>query len=563
MKKIVLFILLSITPILSFSDSQIIQPKLIVQIVVDQLRGDLIHKHQHQFSHDGFNYLLNHSLDFQNAHHPHANTTTCAGHATIATGSYPAMHGVVDNEWFDRNTRQLMYCMSDAQVKPLPTIHTKSPTEGRSPRNLSASTVSDEIILATKGRAFGVSLKDRSAITLAGHAGKAFWFDRANGGFITTSYYYASYPKWVDTWNKEYHPQPYEWKLSRPKSSYINANAATFHHADEVFGQTFPHHVTNPPSVDYFKSLARTPKADELTADFAIQLLKQEKLGLNPNQTDYLGVSFSATDAIAHQFGPNSLEAEENLIQLDKTLARLISTIDQQVGLKNTLIVLTADHGVSDTPAYLMDHHITEIEPINIESTSTFVKNQLMKQFKLPPEALMSITPPYIYLDHKIIEDHQIKLEAVNQYLANLLSHQPGIFKAFALPLTCVEKDWLSAKVDHMAYPYRAGDVYLVQPPYQSYGEKNPDRVAHGSPWQYDSYVPLIFSNPGFKPQRISRPVTTTDIAPTLSAILMIKPPSAAVGQPLTEVMKSINKEQNRLKPLNLSLISFTICSNF
>lgn len=542
MKKFALYFLLSITPMLSFSDSAAIQPKLIVQIVVDQLRGDLIHKHQQQFGDNGFNYLLNHSLDFQNAHHPHANTTTCAGHATIATGSYPAMHGVVDNDWYDRNSKQLMYCMSDAQVKPLPTIHTKSPTEGRSPRNLSASTLSDEIILAKKGRAFGVSLKDRSAITLAGHAGKAFWFDKTNGGFITTTYYYPSYPKWVDAWNKEYHPQAYDWQLSRPKSSYINADAATFHHADESFGQTFPHHVTNPPSADYFKSLSRTPKADELTADFAIQLLKQEKLGLSPNQTDYLGVSFSATDGIGHQFGPNSLEAEENLIQLDKTLARLLAAIDQQVGLKNTIIVLTADHGVSDTPAYLIEHHIAEVEPINIETTSGFIQNLLSTRFKLPPETLMSITPPFVYLDNKIIEGHQLRLEDVSQYLASSLSHQPGIFKAFALPLSGVEKDWLSAKVDHMAYPYRAGDIYLVQPPYQSYGDKNPDRVAHGSPWRYDSYVPLIFSNPGFKPQRIARPVTTTDIAPTLSAILMIKSPSAAVGQPLTEVIKSVNK---------------------
>ncbi len=176
MKKISCSILLLINSLISYADSD--QPKLILQIVVDQLRGDLIYRHHKQFGPSGFNYLLAHGLDYHNAHHPHANTTTCAGHSTIATGSYPSLHGIVDNDWYDRKTRKLKYCMEDLQAKILPTVHTQVEISGRSPRNLKPSTLSDEIILANKGKAFGVSLKDRAAITLAGHAGKAFWFDK-------------------------------------------------------------------------------------------------------------------------------------------------------------------------------------------------------------------------------------------------------------------------------------------------------------------------------------------------------------------------------------------------
>lgn len=539
MKKYTYFIFLFLSCLNSYA--QINQPKLVVQLVIDQLRGDLIQQHQQQFGNGGFNYLLSHAIDYHNTHHPHANTTTCAGHATVATGSFPALHGVINNEWYDRKSQQLVYCMEDLKTNILNTPHTRITTPGRSPKNLYTSTLSDEVILSQKGRAFGVSLKDRSAITLAGHAGKAFWFDTTNGGFITSSYYYTQYPQWVKNWNENYHPQNYDWILGRAKEEYQNANSPVFHHEDELFGQTFPHHVTQAPSPEFFKSLSRTPKADQLTADFAEHLLTEERLGHSPEKTDYLGISFSGVDAIGHQFGPNSLESEDNLLELDKTLAHLFTIIDKQVGLKNTLIVLTADHGVNDGPTYLKAHQMHEIKPIDILQMEQYIRTALKKQYALPEETLMSITPPYIYLNHQVINQHKVKLDEVKNYLAHALTQQPGIFKAYALPITEIEKDWLSAKVNKMYYPERSGDIYLIQPPNQSYGTKSKDRVAHGSPWQYDSYVPLLFVHPDFKAQRIFRPTYTPDIAPTLSAVLMIKNPSGAVGQPLQEVVQAFN----------------------
>ena len=511
-------------------------PRLIVQLVVDQLRGDLLHQYQADFGSKGFNYLLDNSLNYQNAHHPHANTVTCVGHATIATGAYPALHGIVANEWFDPQQGQMVYCMEDLNSDILATSPNNKPQPGRSPKNMLASTLSDELILAQKGRAFGVSFKDRSAIAMAGHAGKAFWFDRENGGFVTSRYYYQQYPQWAMSWNQGYKATSQTWTLSKPVEQYRYGKAPGFKNRFPAFGQHFPHKSGKPDAPEYYKLLSMTPVADELTANFAIQLLKEEQLGKTPGKTDYLAISFSAVDAIGHQFGPESLESEDNLLRLDKTISKLLAAIDHQAGLANTLIILTADHGVSDSPVYLSQHQLFENRPLTTETLQSAITDALAHRYQLPATTLQHIDLPYVYLNHEIINAHQLTINQVSTYLAEILRALPDVFQAYPLPLASTEHDWLSAKVDKMAYPGRAGDLYIVPPPYQALADNSDSRVTHGSPWNYDSYIPLLFVNPAFKAQGLSRPVYTTDIAPTLAAILLIKAPSAAVGQCLAEV---------------------------
>lgn len=532
MKKYLTLLLLSFSSI-NFATNQ---PKLIVQLVVDQLRGDLIVQHQKNFGQDGFNYLLAHGLDYHNTHHRHAHTVTCAGHATIATGSDPALHGIVSNDWYDKNSGKEIYCVEDLASTILPTLRTKKQPAGRSPQNLMVSTLSDELVMAKTGKAFGVSLKDRSAITLAGHAGKAFWFDKENGGFVTSKHYYSSYPLWVESWNKNYESKNEIWYLSHQENDYRYAKAPRLANPYPDFGSQFPHQLGSTESENYYKFLSMTPFADELTANFAIELLKNEHLGLSNTGTDYLAVSFSAVDAIGHQFGPNSLESEDNLLRLDKTLAKLLAAIDKEVGLQNTLIVLTADHGVSDSPAYLHAHQIKETPLIDEVSLQKTIEQNLADRFKLPPESLQAISLPFVYLNHQVLDEHKLTIREVSNYLIERLRNQPGIFQVYAMPMINSEKDWLSAKVDKMTFPQRSGDLYLVPPPYQSLANRE-YRTSHGSPWQYDSYVPLLFVNPAFKAQRFTRSVNTTDIAPTLAALLAIKTPSGAVGEPLAEVI--------------------------
>ncbi len=534
MQKIICLALFFFTSLLY---AKATQPKLIVQIVVDQLRGDLINLYQKKFGADGFNYLLAHGLDYQNAHQPQANTVTCVGHANIATGSYPAMHGIVGNEWFDKTRGLRTTCVNDQQSPVLNTLRSKKMVTGSSARNLVATTLSDEIVLAQKGKAFAVSFKARAAVTLAGHAGKAFWFDKRNGGFITSTYYYSAYPQWVNEWNKRYDAQNLTWSLIDSQKNYNFAKAPRFSNRFPEFGANFPHHTGIAQSKNYYKYLSMTPFADELTANFAINLLEKEGLGKTSEKTDYLAISFSAVDAIGHQFGPNSLESEDNLQRLDKTLAKLLAAIEHQVGLENTLIVLTADHGVSDSSPYLARHNMEGSQTADLPKIQKLIEEGLAKQYQLPAASLTAIIPPFIYLNHQLINEHHLNLKALSSYLANILTEQSGMYKVYPLPVAN-SKDWLSSKINKMAFPERSGDLYLVPLPNQALFNKNQQRVAHGTPWNYDSYIPLLFVNPMFHAQQIFKPVSATAIAPTLAAILRIKPPSAAARQPLKEVLK-------------------------
>lgn len=513
------------------------QPHLIVQIVVDQLRGDLLQQYRPIFGPHGFQYLFAHGINYTNAYHPHALTVTCVGHATIATGSTPSLHGIIANDWYDPVSRKVTYCTEDQTTSLLANVRGKTTGTGQSPHNLLASTLSDEIVLAQKGRSFGVSLKDRAAITLAGHAGKAFWFDKQNGGFITSSYYYAKTPIWIDQWNKQYHPTATEWKLTGPLNTYTYASAPHDHRSMPIYHQTFPHAFGSPNSPEYLKYMLLSPLADEVTAQFAIDLIQQEKLGQNPEKTDYLAISFSALDMIGHQFGPNSLESEETLRQLDKTMATLLNAIDHSVGLDNTLIVLSADHGMTDTPAWLEQHHLSTKPATNLETIKDLILQLVQKRYLLSEKAIETIKPPYIYLDHQYLKSKGLSAAEVAQYIANSLQNIPGFYGIYPLALTTTSDDWLNRKINKMYFPSRSGDLYIVPNPYQDITDTKEISVTHGSPWNYDSYVPLLFVHGSWPSQTIDRPVHTTDIASTLTTLLNIKAPSSSIGKPLREVL--------------------------
>ena len=537
MKKILLFICFI------FCSSSIAAenppPKLIVQIVIDQLRGDLLEQYKKDFGTEGFNYLLNHAINYQSAHHPHALTVTCVGHATIATGSTPSLHGIIANDWYDPLTKKMVYCTEDAKNPILLTPRTKiNDPIGQSPKNLLASTFSDELVLAQKGRAFGVSLKNRSAITLAGHAGKAFWFDSKNGGFVTSKFYYSKYPEWVNSWNSNYHPKNLSWELMSPLNTYRYAKVEPAKRNFEGFNDSFPHNLGKEGDENYYKYLYMSPYADEITADFALSLLKNEKLGKDNNKTDYLAISFSAVDIIGHQFGLNSIEAEDNLRHLDMTIAKVLKDIDSEVGLKNTLIILTADHGMEDSRNWLKENNLHGQSRLNMEYLMKIMTNLLQNQFNLPPEAIEKVNPPYVYLNHQLILEKKKSITQITTALAEMLRREPDLFTAFPLPLINNTNDWLSKKVAKMDFPGRSGDLFLVPIPYADLTYSNEVAFTHGSPWNYDSYVPLLFVNPNFKPTRITRLAYTTDIAPTLTSLMVIKPPSSAVGKPLQEVTR-------------------------
>ena len=339
------------------------KPKLILQITVDQLRGDLPTRYYDRLGEGGLKYLLDKGVVYTNAHHAHANTETIVGHATLATGAHPSEHGMVGNVWFDRSTGATTYNIEDSNYSLLtegadvdasteidPTQKAAS-SDGRSPASILTSTFSDELSSLTGGKAkvFGISIKDRGAVSMGGHSGKAFWFSKASNEFVTSNYYYKEYPQWVIDWNAKKLPEQYAgkaWELMHPRDTYLFGDRDNQEWELDLagYGLTFPHKFTTLENKYFSTYLTISPAGDELTTAFTKAVIDAEQIGKD-DVTDFLGVSFSAADYIGHFFGPSSLEAEDNILRLDRTLADLFAFIDKKIGLENTLIVLSADHG--------------------------------------------------------------------------------------------------------------------------------------------------------------------------------------------------------------------------
>lgn len=535
-------------------------PKLVLQITVDQLRGDLIDRNVDGMGEGGFRYLLNKGLVYTNAHHRHANTETIVGHTTLSTGTDPSVHGMVANVWFDRKTGARRYNVQDQDFPLLseggvdksteidPTQRAAT-TDGRSPRAILSSTVSDEIAIGIGGgpKIFGVSVKDRGAIAMAGHAGTAYWFSKSEGRFITSSYYLDSYPDWVASWNDAGHVAAHadtHWNLSDPLSSY------RFGAMDDIpwetdfpgYGRAFPHPFGAIDDKYFTTRLTLSPVGDELTADFAKALISSEDIGTDA-VTDYLSISFSSTDYVGHIFGPSSLEAEDNLRRLDKTIADLFAYVDETVGLENTLIVLSADHGAAEVPGYLNSLGI----PASYFDFKTVDKapaiTSLKAEFGIAEELVETFSQPYLYLKQDVIATAGLDPDEVARRMVGELQKMPGIAYAISsadLRSGSVAKTPMSDAVLANFHGERSGDIYVVFDPHWFIGDLDGLTVAgaHGSPWTYDTHVPVIFSGPGIEARRVSRRVETVDVAPTISSYLRIKLPSGARGYPLVEVMK-------------------------
>ena len=538
------------------------QPKLILQITVDALRGDLPSRFSNMLGDGGFRKLMDHGIHYTSAQYQHANTETIVGHTSLATGTVPAAHGMVANVWFDRELERLVYNIEDPDYRLLSVgadVDSKTeidPTqraakvEGRSPNNILSSTFSDEMAVHFAGRSkiFAVSVKDRGAVSLAGHAGKAFWFSKASGEFVTSNYYYQQYPDWVNEWNARKPFTAYagkSWELMHPQAKYLFGDADDRDYETDFpgFGRTFPHAYGNSDDKYFTTRLTLSPAGDELTLDFAKTLLISEQLGQD-DVPDYLAISFSSTDYVGHLFGASSLETEDNMARLDRTLTDLFEFIDKEVGLENTLIVLSADHGQPEVPGHLHELGIDNAHYFDTEALDkTPAIMALKKQFGLGEELIEAFFQPYLYLNHDLIREKGLDQGQVEQAVAAELLKFDGV--AYAVSSTALRTDNLpdtlmTRSILRNFHPKRSGDIYLVFEPNVFINDFDGLTVAstHGSPWRYDTFVPVIFAGAGLSSVTVSRPVTPYDVAPTLAAYLGIKPPSGAIGIPLPEVLR-------------------------
>lgn len=527
--------------------------RLVLQITVDGLRADLLDRYRESFQSNGFKRLLTRGVVYTNAHYQHANTETIVGHTTLATGASPAMHGMIGNAWLDRGTGSLGYNIEDAAHPLLPTREQMSEgaqvdpsqmaarSKGRSPTAILVPTFGDVLSAYHLGESkiFGVSGKDRGAVSMAGHTGKAFWFSTDTADFVTSSYYYEQYPDWVAEWNALRQAETYaetEWELSAPPESYLLlAHDDRPYEVDlKGYGRTFPHPYGRLDDPLFPTLLMVSPIGDELVADFAKALITNEELGQD-DIPDYLSLSFSGVDAVNHFFGPSSLENEETVRRLDRTLAELFNYLDETVGLNHVLIILSADHGMADMPEYLSElgYQAGRLSPDQIVTAANAAGRKLGLS-----EVVKLFYRPYLYLDDEQITAAGLDRALVERSVAAAIGEVEGVALAAA---THHLEDYRSNEITEMIRnnhnPGRSGDIYVAQRPYWFFFDKGPVACMHGSPWNYDTHVPLIFSGPGISAERVSRLVHPVDVVPTLSALLRMSPPSAARGSVLEEVM--------------------------
>ena len=519
------------------------KPKLVVGIVVDQMRWDYVNKFKSFFkSQNGFLHFLNQGATCDNTMIPYVPTVTACGHTCVYTGSVPALHGIAGNNWYDNVKQKQVYCVEDASVQAVGT--TNNAAGQMSPVNVWTSTIGDELKLATnfKSKVIGVSLKDRGAIIPAGHAADAaYWYDTKSGNFISSTYYAATLPAWVTNYNNAHHVDSLYskgWDLSLAKSIYeSNCDADENAYESTPFGKDakhFPYDFKAFVGKDYSK-ITSTPFGNNLVIDIAKQALLNEHLG-EDNITDLLAVSFSSPDYIGHSFGPNSWETLDGYVKLDEILADFFSFLDKQVGKDNYTVFLTADHAVANIPAYAKKHNLPGE---NYDDGA--VKNDItacLNANNLSPKLISFVGEYNIYFNHPLMDSLHISNETLTTLITNYLEKKPQVLQVVesrkaaiaALPQVAREK------IVNGYNAQRGGDLMLLTK--SGVVDGYPTGTSHGVLYNYDAHIPFLIVGNGIKQGVINTPTYMTDIAPTITTLLGIQMPSGSIGKPVLELLK-------------------------
>lgn len=519
------------------------RPKLVVGIVVDQMRYDYLYRYWDKYGADGFKRLIQEGFSYENAHYDYTPTYTGPGHASIYTGTTPATHGIVGNNWFDRSTGKDMYCTEDKSVQGVGS----SSAEGKmSPKNLLATTITDQLRLATnhQSKVIGVCIKDRGAILPAGHtANAAYWYDGTNGNWITSTFYMNQLPAWVQAFNgknlaAKHLSQP--WTPLLPLAQYTESTPDDNEFEKPFNGQkrpVFPHDLPKLRGKTY-DIIRSTPFGNTFTREFAMEAIKAEQLGKGAS-TDFLALSFSSTDYVGHQFGPNSVEAEDTYLRLDQDLALLLDFLDEEIGEDEYLVFLSADHGAAPVPSYSHSVRVPagSIAPREVRDSVT----QFLQQQYGPGKWLLTFTNRQIYLNHELIKAKKVDLGQMQAKVAAYLQDFEGVQQV--TPASSLANTSLASGLDSYIQkgfqPRRSGDVVLTLLPgwFEGYNGKETKGTSHGSSNAYDTHVPLLWYGWQVKKGVSSARVSITDIAPTLAQWLHILEPNGNTGTPLLEVL--------------------------
>jgi hypothetical protein len=511
--------------------------------MVDQMRWDYINQFKPYFtSQQGFLRFLNEGASCNNNMIPYIPTVTASGHASVYTGSTPAMNGIAGNQWFDNILQKTVYCVEDPSVV---SVGIDGSAAGKmSPKNLWTSTIGDEMKLASnfKSKVYGISIKDRGAILPAGHsADGAFWYDSKTGKFISSNYYYKTLPSWVSNYNDQHRVDSLYtkgWNLSLAKSVYeANCDEDINVYESTTFGANqkgFPYTLSQFIGKDYGK-IASTPYGNNLVTEMAEMALVNEGLGQD-DVTDLLAISFSSPDYIGHSFGPNSWETMDGYIKLDVQLAKLFASLDKQVGKNNYTVFLTADHAVQHIPDFAKKHHL----PGGLISESDIKKelNGLLVKNGLDPKMISDIGEYYIHFNHDLMDSLHVSQAQLVQLVSNRLEKNPGILQVVETrkAATASLPEALRERIVNGYSSQRSGDLFIVTK--SGYMDGYATGTTHGTLYNNDAHIPLLWYGNGIKKGAINTLNYMTDIAPTVTTLLGIQMPSGSIGNPILGVLK-------------------------
>jgi predicted AlkP superfamily pyrophosphatase or phosphodiesterase len=519
------------------------KPKLVVGVVVDQMRFDYLYRFWDKFGNDGFKRLINDGYNCRNVNFNYVPTFTGPGHASIYTGTTPSVHGIIANNWHERESGKDVYCVEDKSVSPVGTIDEEGK---RSPQRMLVTTVGDQLQLATnsQSKVIGVALKDRSAILPAGHAADgAYWYDGSTGNFITSSFYTKQLPSWVNEFNGRQLAQKYlsvNWDTLSTKGAYTESLPDDNAYEGLWIGETkpvFPHKLPELQAKNGKLGIIRyTPSGNTITREFAEAAILGEQMGKGKT-TDFLSVSFSSTDYIGHMFGAQSKEIEDCYLRFDMELAALFRFLDNYLGKNNVLVFLTADHGAAENPQYLNDLHIPAGH-FNERMTMDSLSHTLKRAFG--DSILLAYGNDQVYLDRKVIAKRGLKQEEMERFVANFMMRFDGV----AMTMTATDIARINYTVAPQAFVQRgynfrrSGDVCIVLEP-GWFGEwSRPTGTTHGASWSYDTHVPLYWWGWKIKPGSSDEYHAITDIAPSLCMFLNIQFPDGCTGQPIGGLLK-------------------------
>ena len=528
-----------ITAAAAFTQAPIAKPKLVVGIVVDQMRWDYLYRFNALYGNNGFKRLLKEGFTAENTMIPYVPTYTAVGHTCVYTGSVPALSGIVGNNWFDKTTGRGVYCTDDSTVS---TVGSSSRAGKMSPENLWVTTVTDELRLSNnfKSKVIGIALKDRGAILPAGHsANAAYWYD--GGKWITSTHYMNALPAWVNQFNSKDLAAKYmsqDWNTLLPISKYDLSTADDKPYENRIRGEatvTFPHRLSQIPDSIKYESFRTTAFANSFSFDFAKAAIENEALGKN-TVTDFLALSISSTDYVGHAFGPNSVEIEDTYLRLDRDIADFLLYLDTKLGKGTYTVFLSADHAVAHIPAFLAEHNIPggNFEDGDIRRE---INQQIAANFGVN-NAVLNLQNYQLYLNAAEIEKQGKDMSLIKAAIIKALQAKPYITSAFEtdkLFLTNLPEPQKTMLANGYNYK-RSGDIqFLVKPGYFDGGIKG---TTHGLWNPYDAHIPCVFFGWGVKPGKTNRETYMTDIAPTVAALLQIQMPNGSVGKVITELIK-------------------------